>query len=49
MKVFIVGGSGIVGSLVVPILAQTHQLRIFDKRPPQNGSNDHIQGDVTDI
>jgi nucleoside-diphosphate-sugar epimerase len=47
MRILVVGGSGIVGSLVTPILAETHELRIFDLRPPQNGPYDYFQGDVT--
>ncbi len=46
MKVLVIGGSGTVGSLVVPILAQTHQLRVFDLRPPA-GDYDYLQGDLT--
>ncbi len=48
MKVLVTGGSGIVGTLVTPILAQTHYVRIFDLRPPQTGLLDYFQGDVTD-
>jgi len=47
MKLLLVGGSGIVGTLVAPILAETHQLRIFDLRPPQIDVGDYRQGDVT--
>ena len=47
MRILIVGGSGIVGTIVTPILAETHELRIFDRRPPQNSSYDYCQGDVT--
>jgi nucleoside-diphosphate-sugar epimerase len=46
MKILIVGGSGIVGSLVVPILAQTHAVRVFDLRPPQYGNVEYAQGDA---
>ena len=48
MKLLVIGGSGIVGTLVTPFLAQTHDLRIFDLRPPQVGSYDYVQGSVTD-
>ncbi|MBX3085994.1 MAG: NAD(P)-dependent oxidoreductase [Anaerolineae bacterium] len=49
MKLLVIGGSGIVGSLVVPFLAEQHQLRLFDLRPPQQeGLGEYIQGDVTD-
>lgn len=47
MKILVVGGSGRVGSLVVPILAKTHDLRIFDLQPPV-GDYDYFRGDVTD-
>lgn len=47
MKVLVVGGSGTVGSLILPIMAQKHELRIFDMRPPQVGNFDYYEGDVT--
>ena len=47
MKVLVVGGSGIVGTLIAPFLAETHTLRIFDLRPAQQGIFDYFQGDVT--
>jgi nucleoside-diphosphate-sugar epimerase len=47
MNLLVIGGSGIVGSLVVPILAETHQVRVFDLRPPA-GNQAFVQGDVTD-
>ena len=34
MNVLVIGGSGYVGSLVLPILLQRHNLRIFDLKPP---------------
>ncbi len=46
MKILIVGGSGVVGTLVVPILAQTHAIRIFDLRPPQHANVECVQGDI---
>lgn len=49
MKVLVTGGSGIVGSIVVPILAQTHTVRVFDLRAPQVEGIDYFQGDVTDF
>lgn len=48
MRVLVVGGSGIVGSLVVPFLAEVHDLRVFDLRPPADDSYEYVQGDVTD-
>jgi nucleoside-diphosphate-sugar epimerase len=47
MKVLVVGGSGIVGRLITPFLAEAHTLRIFDLIPPQQGVFDYVQGDVT--
>jgi nucleoside-diphosphate-sugar epimerase len=47
MRILVVGGSGIVGTLVTPMLAKTHELRIVDMRPPQSGQFDYVQGDVT--
>jgi nucleoside-diphosphate-sugar epimerase len=46
MKTLIIGGSGLVGNLVVPILAQTHAIRIFDLRPPEQGNIEYVQGDI---
>lgn len=47
MKVLVVGGSGIVGALITPFLAEAHTLRIFDLSPPQQDNYDYFQGDVT--
>src|ERR1041384_579497 len=47
MRILAVGGSGVVGSLVVPILAKSHEIRVFDLQPPQNETYDYSQGDVT--
>jgi nucleoside-diphosphate-sugar epimerase len=47
MRVLVVGGSGAVGTLIVPFLAKTHALRIFDLRPPQDDAFDFFEGDVT--
>ncbi len=47
MRLLVVGGSGIVGSLVVPFLAERHTLRIFDLRPPQHGDYEYVPGNVT--
>ena len=46
MKTLLVGGSGIVGSLVAPILAQTHAIRIFDLRPREYGNVEYVPGDI---
>src|ERR1051325_5027010 len=47
MRILAVGGSGIFGSLGVPILAKPHDVRVFDLRPPQINTVDYFQGDVT--
>jgi nucleoside-diphosphate-sugar epimerase len=47
MRILAVGGSGIVGSLIVPRLAEIHEVRVFDLRPPQREIYDYFQGDVT--
>lgn len=49
MRILVVGGSGIVGTLVAPVLAKNHELRIFDIRPPQDGAYDYFRGDVTNL
>ncbi len=48
MRVLVVGGSGHVGGLVLPALARHHTLRVFDLRPPADGSWDYVAGDVGD-
>jgi nucleoside-diphosphate-sugar epimerase len=49
MKVLVIGGSGLVGGLVLPYLAQRHTLRIFDLRPPAEPSWDYVAGNVGDM
>jgi nucleoside-diphosphate-sugar epimerase len=49
MRVLVVGGSGLVGGLVLPQLARQHALRIFDLRPPIDPSWDYVAGDVADF
>ncbi|MGA1599948.1 MAG: NAD-dependent epimerase/dehydratase family protein [bacterium] len=48
MKVLLAGGSGRVASLVTPFLAQNHTLRVLDRRPPQDGSVEYLEGNLTD-
>src|SRR5215216_6451638 len=48
MKVLVIGGSGIVGTLVVPILEESHTIRVFDLRAPQYEGAEYVAGDVTD-
>jgi nucleoside-diphosphate-sugar epimerase len=49
MKVLVIGGSGLVGGLVLPYLAQQHALRVFDLRPPADPSWDYMAGSVGDF
>jgi nucleoside-diphosphate-sugar epimerase len=49
MKVLVIGGSGHVGGLTLPYLAQHHSLRVFDLRPPANSDGEYIAGSVNDI
>ena len=48
MKLLVIGGSGIVGTLTVPVLAETHHVRVFDLNPPQSADCEFVRGDVTD-
>jgi nucleoside-diphosphate-sugar epimerase len=47
MRVLVVGGSGYVGRLIVPALADRHAIRVLDPRPPATEC-DHVAGDATD-
>ncbi len=48
MNVVLIGGSGIVGSLVTPYFKEKHLLKIFDLRPPQDTSLNYFHGSITD-
>lgn len=48
MRVLVVGGSGYVGGLVLPTLAQRFTLRIFDRNPPADSGWEYVPGDITD-
>ncbi|WP_020576045.1 NAD-dependent epimerase/dehydratase family protein [Actinopolymorpha alba] len=50
MRVLVVGGSGLVGTLVLPYLAEHHELRVFDLKPPRAAVPvDHAAGDLRDV
>jgi nucleoside-diphosphate-sugar epimerase len=49
MKVLVIGGSGLVGGLVLPHLARQHTLRVYDLRPPVAPSWEYVAGDVGDF
>ena len=48
MKVLLLGGSGHVGSFITPYLAERHELRVLDLRPPRHAGVDFVEGSVTD-
>ncbi|WP_370366958.1 NAD-dependent epimerase/dehydratase family protein [Catenulispora sp. GP43] len=47
MRILLIGGSGYVGSLMLPGLAAHHEVRVLDLVPPQ-GDCDHVVGSATD-
>lgn len=49
MRVLVIGGSGYVGTLVLPTLAQQHTLRIFDVQTPAEPGWEYIGGSVGDV
>ena len=49
MNILVVGGAGLVGGLVLPIVAQQHSLRVFDRQPPADARWGYIAGDVGDL
>lgn len=48
MHVLVIGGSGYLGGLVLPIIAQQHRLRVFDMRPPIDPNWEYHAGSVGD-
>ncbi len=48
MRVLVIGGSGYVAGLVLPLIAEKHTLRVFDLTPPANPEFDYHQGSVND-
>ncbi len=48
MRVLVIGGSGYLGTLVVPFLARHHHLRVFDLQPPEDQNVEYSQGSVCD-
>ncbi|MEQ7006925.1 NAD(P)-dependent oxidoreductase [Actinopolymorpha sp. B17G11] len=50
MRVLVIGGSGHVGSLVLPYLAEHHDLAVFDLKPPIAGVEvEYLPGDLRDV
>ena len=48
MNVLVIGGSGRVGTGVLPYLAADHEITVFDLRPPQVSGVCHLPGSVLD-
>jgi nucleoside-diphosphate-sugar epimerase len=48
MNVLLMGGSGIVGTLVAPLLMTKHTLRIFDLRRPFDTDIEYVAGSLMD-
>jgi nucleoside-diphosphate-sugar epimerase len=48
MRVLVIGGSGYVASLVMPMLRQQHAIRVLDKQIP-SGEADCVIGSATDF
>ena len=49
MHILVVGGSGYLGRLVLPTLAQQHTLRVFDLRPPADTAWEYVAGSIGDL
>lgn len=47
MRVLVIGGGGLVGSMIMPYLAKDYDVTIFDLKPPNNPEYSYIQGDIT--
>src|SRR4029077_4782276 len=44
-----IGGSGMVGTFVTPYLAQRHELRVLDVKPPRDGDLvEFVEGSISD-
>jgi len=48
VRVLVAGGSGDVGTMVMPFLKQDHRIRVFDIVPPKDSSVEYVQGSVND-
>jgi nucleoside-diphosphate-sugar epimerase len=50
VRVLVIGGSGHVGSLVLPSLVAHHDLAVFDLKPPREGTGvEYLPGDLRDV
>jgi nucleoside-diphosphate-sugar epimerase len=48
MRVLVVGGSGYVAGLTLPLLARDHTLRVYDRRPPAHTEWEYVEGQLED-
>ncbi len=48
MKVLLAGGSGYVGTMVMPYLKGEHTLRVLDPAPPKDPEVEYVAGSVAD-
>jgi nucleoside-diphosphate-sugar epimerase len=48
MRILLIGGSGYVGTLVLPLLSRHHDVLVLDKRPPRVDGIAYQAGDITD-
>jgi len=49
VRMLLVGGSGYVGTMVIPYLKQDNAIRVFDPLPPKDSSVEYVQGSVHDL
>lgn len=50
MRLLVIGGSGLVGGLVLPYLAEHHDVRVLDLKPPRDDvAVDYVPGDLRDV
>ena len=49
MRVLLVGGSGLVGTVITPYLLERHELRVIDPKPPSHADLvEYVQGSMAD-
>ncbi|GAA2778947.1 NAD-dependent epimerase/dehydratase family protein [Streptomyces showdoensis] len=48
MRVLVIGGSGYVAGLILPVLTARHEVTVLDPRPSAGGAHTHLTGSATD-
>ncbi|MBV9581862.1 MAG: NAD(P)-dependent oxidoreductase [Chloroflexi bacterium] len=48
MKILLVGGSGNVGTCIIPYLRQQYEIRVLDVRPPPHADVEFVEGSIAD-